>query len=263
LREAWPGVRIHLRGDSGFGTPAMYEVCERLKILYTLGIGMNARLKQGSESLMEEAVSQWETTGQPQRLFTAFWYRADSWPAQRWVVVKCEAQAQGTNRRAVATNWPGATVLPGAAYDAYADRSESENRNKELKTGLRADRLSDHRYFTNLFRLYLHTTDYNLLIRMRRLVADPPPEPRDTDLPLEAFAGRQRRDWHNHRRQHDPLGEGHPCTWRTRLIKVAARVRETTRRVVVELSPSWPYLDHVQEVLRRLAAFFSPNLNSS
>jgi hypothetical protein len=263
LREAWPGVRIHLRGDSGFGTPAMYEVCERLEILYTLGIGMNARLKQGSESRMEEAVSQWETTGQPQRLFTAFWYRADSWPAQRWVVVKCEAHAQGTNRRAVVTNRPGATVLPGAAYDAYADRGESENRNKELKTGLRADRLSDHRYFANLFRLYLHTTAYNLLVRMRRLVADPPPEPRDTDLPLEAFAGRQRRDWHNHRRQHDPLGEGQPCTWRTRLIKVAARVRETTRRVVVELSSSWPYLDHFQEVLRRLAAFFSPNLNSS
>jgi hypothetical protein len=263
LREAWPGVRIHLRGDSGFGTPAMYEVCERLEILYTLGIGMNARLKQGSESRMEEAVSQWETTGQPQRLFTAFWYRADSWPAQRWVVVKCEAHAQGTNRRAVVTNRPGATVLPGAAYDAYADRGESENRNKELKTGLQADRLSDHRYFANLFRLYLHTTAYNLLVRMRRLVADPPPEPRDTDLPLEAFAGRQRRDWHNHRRQHDPLGEGQPCTWRTRLIKVAARVRETTRRVVVELSSSWPYLDHFQEVLRRLAAFFSPNLNSS
>jgi hypothetical protein len=262
LREAWPGVRIQLRGDSGFGTPTMYAACERLEIQYTIGIGMNNRLKQVSDALLEQAVSQWEATGEPQRLFDAFWYRADSWPAQRWVVLKCEAHAQGTNRRAVVTNRPGATVLPGAAYDAYADRGESENRNKELKTGLLADRLSDHRYFANLFRLYLHTTAYNLLVRMRRLVADPPPEPRDADLPHEAFVGRQRRDWHNHRRQRDPLGEGQPCTWRTRLIKVAARVRESTRRVVVELSCSWPYLEHFQEVLRRLAAFFSPNLNS-
>jgi hypothetical protein len=253
LREAWPGVRIHLRGDSGFGTPAMYASCEQLDIQYTLGIGMNARLKKHSDSLLNQAISQWEQTGQPQRLFTAFWYRADSWPAQRWVVVKCEANAQGTNRRAVVTNRAGATILPGAAYDGYADRGESENRNKELKTGLLADRLSDHRYFANLFRLYLHTTAYNLLVHMRHTVADPPPES-SGELPAEALAGRRRRSWHNQRREHDPLGEGQPCTWRTRLIKVAARVRETTRRVVVQLSASWPYMHHFQEILQRLLA---------
>jgi hypothetical protein len=263
LRAAWPGVRIHLRGDSGFGTPAMYAVCERLEIQYTLGIAMNARLKKYSDPLLEQAVLQWETTGQPQRLFTGFWYRADSWPAQRWVVIKCEAHAQGTNRRAVVTNRAGATVLPGAAYDAYADRGESENRNKELKTGLRADRLSDHRYFANLFRLYLHAAAYNLLVHMRHVVADPPDEPAVSDIPVEAFAGRRRRCWHNHRRKHDPLGEGQPCTWRTRLIKVGARVRETTRRVVVQLSASWPYLNHFQTVVQRLLSRFTEAPNSS
>ena len=45
FRQAWPGVRIHLRGDSGFGTPAMYAVCERLEIQYTLGLAMNSRLQ--------------------------------------------------------------------------------------------------------------------------------------------------------------------------------------------------------------------------
>jgi hypothetical protein len=241
----------------------MYEVCEQLDLQYTLGIGMNARLKKHSDSLLEQAILQWEATGQPQRLFTAFWYRADSWPAPRWVVVKCEANAQGTNRRAVVTNRIGATVLPGAAYDDYADRGESENRNKELKTGLLADRLSDHRYYANLFRLYLHTAAYNLLVRMRHAVADPPCAPTREEVPVEAFAGRQRRRWHNYRREHDPLGEGQPCTWRTRLIKVAACVRETTRRVVVQLSNSWPYLPHFQEVVQRLLAASSVPPNSS
>ena len=46
LRQAWPDVQIHLRGDSGFGTPAMYAACEQLDIQYTIGIGMNARLKR-------------------------------------------------------------------------------------------------------------------------------------------------------------------------------------------------------------------------
>jgi hypothetical protein len=252
LRQAWPGVRIHLRGDSGFGVPTMYAICEQLEIDYTLGMGMNARLKKLSEELLQEAVIQWEATGQPQRLFTAFWYRAESWPADRWVVLKCEAHAQGTNRRAVVTNRPGAFVLPGACYDGYANRGESENRNKELKDGLQADRLSDHRYFANLFRLYLHTAAYNLLVRTRQVVADPPPELPRQELPNEALAGRRRRDWHNRRREHDPLGEGQPCTWRTRLIKVAARVRQTSRRVLVELSASWPYLVQFQRVAQRI-----------
>ena len=252
LRAAWPDVQIHLRGDSGFGVPALYQACEQLGIEYTLGIGMNATLKKRSDALLQQAVVQWEETGEPQRLFTAFWYQAQSWPVERWVGVKCEAHAQGTNRRAVVTNRPGARVLPGAAYDSYTDRGESENRNKELKMALQADRLSDHRYFANLFRLYLHAAAYNLLVRLRHLVADLPPASCQSEVPAEALAGRQRRRWHNQRRQKDPLGEGQPGTWRTRLIKVAARVRQTTRRVWVELSSSWPYLEHYRQVGQRL-----------
>jgi hypothetical protein len=101
LRQVWPDVQIHLRGDSGFGTPTMYAGCEQLHIDYALGIGMNTTLKKRTDALLAEAVAAWEKTGQPQRLFTAFWYQAQSWSMPRWVVVKCEAHAQGTNRRAV------------------------------------------------------------------------------------------------------------------------------------------------------------------
>ena len=254
LRQAWPDVRIHIRGDSGFGVPQVYDASERLEIQYTIGIGMNARLKKLSDPLLEEAVKRFQATGQPQRLFCALWYRAESWPAQRWVVLKCEANSQGTNRRAVVTNRPGAFVLPRATYDEYTDRGESENRNKELKCGLQADRLSDHRYFANLFRLYLHTAAYNLLILMRHRVIDPPKEADSEEVPTEALAGHRRRQWHNRRREHDPLGEGQPCTWRTRLIKVGACILERTRHVIVQLSSSWPYLNHYRQVSRQVLA---------
>ena len=233
---------------------------------------MNARLKKLSDPLLEEAVSRFDATGEPQRLFCAFWYRADSWPAQRWVVVKCEANGQGTNRRAVVTTRPGAPVMPAACYDEYADRGEGENRNKEMKCGFQADRLSDHRYFANLFRLYLHAIAYNLLVRTRDVVVDPPAEPAATnflgqsaeqDVPVEALAGCRRRQWHNRRRQHDPLGEGHACTWRTRLIKVAAYVFETARRVVVQLSSSWPYLNHFEKVSQQILATGRASSDSS
>jgi hypothetical protein len=263
LRKAFPGVRIRLRADSGFGVPRMYEVSERLEIDYTIGITMNTTLKKKTEALLDLCVARFEATGQPQREFSAFWYQAASWPAARWVIVKCEANAQGTNRRAVVTNRPGAFVLPSAAYDEYSDRGESENRNKELKRGLQADRLSDHRYMANLFRLYLHAAAYNLLARLRRLVADPPPEPSEAEVPAEAATGCQRRQLHNRRRERDPLGEGQPCTWQTRLIKVAARVTERARRVLVELSGSWPYLEHYRRVSQQVLAFAAPSFDTS
>jgi len=248
LRAAWPSVRIEVRGDSGFGVPTMYAVCERLELQYTFGLGMNPVLKARSEPLLQHCLGQFEQTGQPQRRFCDFWHRAESWPAQRRVVVKVEVGPEGTNRRAVVTNRPGVFVLPGAVYEAYVDRGESENRNKELKRGLSADRLSDHRYLANLFRLYLHTAAHNLLVRLRRLVADPPPESHEAAVPREALSPRERKRYFNRRRQRDPLGEGHPGTWQTRLIKVAARVTESVRRVVVELSGCWPYLEHYRHV---------------
>jgi hypothetical protein len=260
LRAVWPDVVIEVRGDSGFGVPSMYDCCEQLQIDYTFGLRLNPVLKRHSEGLLEYAVQQYEATGEPQRLFCGFWYKAESWLYPRWVVVKVEAHAQGTNRRAIVTNRPGARVLPAAGYDAFVERGESENRNKELKNGLQADRLSDHRYLANCFRLHLHSAALNLLVRLRSEIADPPPETSQADLPQEALAGDERRRFFNRRRERDPLGEGHPCTWRTRLIKVAAEIIVSSRRILVRLSGSWPYLHHyravAEHVLRvpRLAA---------
>ncbi len=258
VRERFPDVVIELRGDSGMAVPTMYDVCERLEVQYTFGLRLNPVLKGHSDALLATAVAQYEQTGQPQRLFTAFWYRAGSWIAPRWVVVKAEAHAAGTNRRAVVTNRAGARVLPQAAYDGYADRGESENRNKEIKCGLEADRLSDHRYLANLFRLYLHSAAMNLLVRLRRQVADPPAENPAAELPREALAGYTRKRFFNQRRERDPLGEGHACTWRMRLIKVAARVIETTRRIIVRLSGSWPHLDHYYRISQQVLKLSPP-----
>jgi Transposase DDE domain group 1 len=255
LRALWPDLEIHVRGDSGFGVPKMYEVCRELRLWYTFGIGMNSRLRDASDGLVREAVAEYERTGQPQRRFLADRYQAESWPEPQPIVIKVEAHAQGTNRRAVVTNRPGWEALPQAVYEEYAMRGESENRNKELKTELHADRLSDHRFLANFFRLYLHTAALNLLVQLRRAVTLPPPQPVElgvvTELPAEAIDEPQRRSFFNRRRRRDPMREGFACTWRTRLIKVAAEVIVRTRRVVIRLSGSWPYLDQFLAVSRK------------
>ncbi|MCA9118940.1 MAG: transposase [Planctomycetaceae bacterium] len=110
----------------------------------------------------------------------------------------------------------------------------------------------------NCFRMFLHCLANNLLVSLRQTIANPPVEVASSnyldphEVPVEAQAGRARRHRFNRRRQADPLGEGHACTWRLRLIKVAARIKVTARRVRVFLSGSWPYLHHFHAVIRTL-----------
>jgi Transposase DDE domain group 1 len=248
LRAVWPGVQIEVRGDAGFGVPWMYDVCERLGLVYTFGLASNAVLQEASAALLERAEARYEQTRQPQRLFDQFGYQAGTWSQARQVVVKAEANVCGTNRRFLVTNRPGAALYPEAAYDEYIQRGESENRNKELKRGLAGDRLSDHRFVANYFRLYLHSAALNLLVQLRQVVAVPPPVVAAAAATTADPVARRRR--HNERRRRDPLGEGQPGTWRLMLIKVAAEVVVSCRRVVVRLSSSWPYWDYYEQVSR-------------
>lgn len=273
LRQVWPDVVIVVRGDSAFGIPKMYAVCERLGLIYTFGLTANTVLQRHTADLLAQAVAVYQQERQaarqaepprvavPSRLFTGWWYQAGTWERPRYVVAKTEANDRGTNRRFVVTNRPGAELLPEGTYDEYVERGESENRNKEIKCGLAMDRLSDHRFLANLFRLYLHALAMNLLVRLRRLVAEPlPAEPeRDASVPVAgagvpaaAQTGAERRRQFRERRQRDPLGEGHPCTWRLLIIKVAAEVVVSVRRVVVRLSSSWPHLGWYRRVCERL-----------
>lgn len=156
----------------------------------------------------------------------------------------------------MSTNRPGWSVNPAAVYDEYAERGESENRNKELKRELAADRLSDHRFLATFFRLYLHAAALNLLVRLRRATARPlfPATDPSVDIPAEALAGRERQARFNRRRREDPLGEGFASTWRQRLIKVAAEITVSARRVLVRLSASWPYVDEYRRISQAVLA---------
>jgi hypothetical protein len=79
IRQRWPDVEIIVRGDSGFGVPVMYDVCEELGVTYTFGFSMNPRLQRETQDLLAQAVAQYEATRQKQRLFDLCGYQADSW----------------------------------------------------------------------------------------------------------------------------------------------------------------------------------------
>jgi len=220
LRAQRPDIKIHVRGDAGYGLPLMYQVCENNGLCYTFGFSSNAKLKRMTGRLMQQAKEQFQKTKRKARLFESFQYRSKSWNADRIVIAKAECHDGGTNLRFVITNLP---VDPSPAgwlddpvarlvYDDYIMRGESEQRMDELKNGLSAGRLSCHRFMANFFRLLMHTAAFNLLNAVRDA----------KDLP-------------------QVLRAGQPCTWRTMLIKVAAQVVVSTRRILVKLAGQWPW----------------------
>ena len=110
LRQAWPGVRIIFRGDSGFCRPLLLSWCERNYVHYVVGMAKNSRLLTESEWWREQAARAFAWTQQPQRIFGEFHYRARSWPCHRRMIAKAEHNAQGANPRFVVTNLRDATA---------------------------------------------------------------------------------------------------------------------------------------------------------
>jgi hypothetical protein len=234
LRKQRPDMAIHIRGDAGFGVPWMYEICEENNLTYTFGFSSNERLKHLTEGLMDRAVEQHAKTRQKQRLFECLEYQAQTWNHPRRVIAKAECHEQGTNLRFVVTNlpampspadWPSDPVAQ-LIYDDYIQRGESEHRMDELKNGLHMDRLSCHRFMANFFRLLLHTAAMNLLNATRD----------DPNVP-------------------QVLRVGQPCTWRTHVIKVAAVIVQSSRRVLVKLAAHWPWWTMYRAVGNRTLSF--------
>jgi hypothetical protein len=207
LRARWPGVRIELRADSGFAVPAVYTWCEQEQLTYTIGLVPNPRLEALAAPLLAEAVRQQTATGAKVRLAGQARYQAASWPHPRRVVFKAEALAKGPNTRFVVTNRP---EPPLAIYDWYVDRGEPEQWIGDLKLGCFADRLSDHRFWANQFRLLLHAAAYWLLDTLRRHLVR---------------LGVARMEL---------------ATLRLRLLKIAGRVRERLGRIRLHLASSHP-----------------------
>jgi hypothetical protein len=216
LRARWPEVTIELRMDSGGAVPAIYDFCEGQGLAYTIGLSTNPRLTALAAPLAAAAQQQRTERGAEKvRLCGETGYQAASWDHPRRVVIKAEALPKGPNTRFVVTT---RTDPPEALYDWYVDRGDGENAIKDLKNACFADRLSDHRFWANQFRLLLHAAAYWLLDTLRRW--------------LSAM--------HVARMQLDTL--------RLALLKIGGRVTQLRDRVRLRLAsshPAQPFWDHL------------------
>lgn len=213
LREKWPGVKLIVRGDSGFCRSKALRRFEAWGIDYIIGLQKNVALEWRSAIAMHALAEQYEAAGTKQRLIDDFTYAARSWPHERRVIARLEHDAHGANPRFVVTSLTGdATEL----YERlYCGRGEAENRIKEAQLDLFGRRASCSRFAANQLRLLLAALAYTLMINLRRLGL------KGTELERACTA-----------------------TIRTRLLKIGAAVLRNTRRVRLFLASHHP-LKHV------------------
>ena len=222
LKGAYPEALILFRADAGFAVPALYDYLEEQNIRYVIGFITNSRVLAQAAPLLAQAQRQYQETGEKQRLFTSFNYQAESWDQSRRIIAKVEYTRLGANQRFVVTNL---VRNPQFVYDdIYVLRGDVENRIKELKLELKADRLSCHRFLANQFRLLLHTAAYCLFWLLRRHL-------RGTELATAQVN-----------------------TLRLKLLKIGARIRETSRRIWVHLASGYPYRHLLVGLLQNLRA---------
>ena len=209
LRQAWPQVRIVLRGDSGFCRQRVINWCERSGVNYIIGLARNPRLEARVEFAQLALKDEYERSGQKQRLIDEFSYAAQSWAHERRVITRLEWGQQGHNPRFIVTNLHGDAA---ALYDGvYCQRGEAENRIKEAQIGLFATRTSCHVFAANQLRLLLAALGYVLIERLRALAL-----------------------------QGTVLATAQVDTLRIKLLKVAAVITRNTRRIRLYLASNWP-----------------------
>jgi Transposase DDE domain group 1 len=231
IRRAWPGVKVLVRGDSGFCREPIMAWCEANGVDFLFGLAKNPRLLRSIAEPMGQAEEAYRRTGEPARVFAELSYRTlDSWARERRVVAKAEHLDKGANPRFVVTSLPAERREARALYEEdYCGRGEMENRIKEQQLHLFADRTSCRTMRANQIRLYFSSVAYALLEALRRL----------------GLSGTE-------------MAEAQCQTIRLKLLKIGALVRVTVRKVWVSLASSCPYAAIFRRVHERLSGLSPP-----
>jgi hypothetical protein len=227
IRAAWPGVKIIIRGDSGFCRESIMAWCEdpERTIDYLFGLAKNARLVKELEAELAEAKVMFECSGEPSQQFKDFHYQTlDSWSKSRRVVGKAEQLVGRTNPRFIVTS------LSQEEYDArslyeneYCARGDMENRIKEKQLMLFADRASSAKMKANQLRLYFSSIAYVLMQILRRV----------------GLAGTK-------------MAKAQCETIRLKLFKIGAKIRITFRKIWIAYADGYPYMEIFRQVYRNL-----------
>src|ERR1700685_939771 len=214
IRTRWHKTRITFRGDGHYARPEAMTWCENNGIDCIFGLSGTKPLARKADEVADDIRTRRAIENLPVlRGYTESRHQAKSWDRERRTVARIEATMRGLDIRFVVTS-----LNVGSAewiYDSlYCARGQAENLIKLHKTQLASDRTSCRSALANQVRLVLHTAAYWLMLTVRDAI------PKARELATAEFA-----------------------TLRLRLLKVAARVVETTSRVRLAFAAASPEAD--------------------
>ncbi|MGA0854623.1 MAG: IS1380 family transposase [Luteolibacter sp.] len=244
IRRRLPHVKIVVRGDSGFAREEIMAWCEGQEdVFYLLGMARNARLERLAGPSTLKAAAAFCLTGVASRSYMETPYRTcTSWSRERRMLCKAE-MLPGTknNPRFVVTNIAAEGILSGSGevlveggvrslYEKdYCGRGNAENMIKQMVLDLKADRTSCSWMAANQMRLWFSSLAYLLLERVRSI----------------GLVGSR-------------LAEATLGSVRLRVMKVAAVVKVSVRRVHVALCSAFPLQEIFRQAAGRLEACAPP-----
>ena len=221
--EAFPEIKLLLRGDSGFATPGLYKQCEENGTGYGIRLKENAILRDKASYLVDELDEITKNNKVDYAVvYGEFMYQAGPWPYERRVVCKV---AKPENQMIymytfIVTNMESS---PEYLIKFYCKRGLMENFIKESKTGFDFASVNSHTRIVNANRLQIHALAYNIFNWFRRLT-------------LSANMRKQRID-----------------TVRLKLLKIAAKVIRSARYITFKLCSSCPYKDEFYNTLYNIS----------
>jgi Transposase DDE domain group 1 len=254
IRQRWPQVRIIVRGDSAYSREDIMAWCEaQPQVDYVVAHASNSRLNKLTHSLearakaaydqqrqeIANALAPWvgeaktlqaelDTLVPPQVWYQTLYYQTqESWSCQRRVVCKLTYDAKGPRRHFVVTSFDSAQVPTGKLHaDYYCPRGDMENRIKEHQLDLFSDRTSTHDFESNQLRVWFSSFAYVLMQALR-----------------------------HHALRHTDWAQAQCGTIRLKLLKVAAQIHVTVRRVRIAFCSTWAgqsIFDQVYQHLQKL-----------
>jgi hypothetical protein len=219
LKEAIPEVEIVVKGDCAFGIEGLMDELEETKVDFILGLSGNAVLYRMVEDLKQEVLQEYEKEKKPLQRFRSLFYKAGTWTKAREVVAKVEHTPEGINIRFVVSSMKAED--PETLYRSYHTRAKGiEAIIEQLKNGLRFDKTACHtktpnqmRYFESAIALILHL---KLAERMEKKFKERPT--------IQTLI--------------------------QKVLKVAAIVKESCRRFLIEISSVDPHTEFLLYALQ-------------
>jgi len=230
IRKRWPKTKIILRGDGQFCSHDFMTWASRKKdVKFITGMSANSVLYDKVAGLVDHAAYLYKKDKKDVKLYMRFWYKAKSWETGHYVIAKVEHTSMGSNVRFIITNITNATAKE--LYETgYCKRGICELYIKELKTYLKADRMSCNSFSANQFRLFLHSAAYVLLLQAKEML----------------FCGTE-------------LSEVSILTFRERIILSAVRITEMKTKIKVEFQNDHAMRQEMEQAMRIAVGWQNPN----